>query len=70
MKWDSRLGRIAGDVLAFVDDFRASGYSREAAWAVGHQLASRLQYLAIQDAPRKRRPPSQTPGAWAGAIFS
>jgi hypothetical protein len=26
--------------------------------------------LGIQDAPRKRRPPSQTPGAWAGGIFS
>jgi hypothetical protein len=28
-----------------------------------------LQYLGIQDTPRKRRPPSQTPGAWASAIF-
>jgi hypothetical protein len=29
-----------------------------------------LQYLGIQDAPRKRRPPSQTPGAWAVVYFS
>jgi len=28
-----------------------------------------LQYLGIQDASRKRRPPSQAPGAWAGAVI-
>jgi hypothetical protein len=70
MKWDALLEKIAGNILAFVDDLRASGYSVEAAWAVARQVASRLQYLGIQDAPRKRRPPSQTPGAWAGAVFS
>ena len=37
---------------------------------MARQVASRLQYLGIQDAPRKRRPPSQTPGAWAGSVFS
>jgi hypothetical protein len=26
--------------------------------------------LGIQDSPRKRRPPSQIPGAWAGSVFS
>jgi hypothetical protein len=33
-------------------------------------VASRLQYLGIQDAPRKGRPPTRKTGAWAGAIFS
>jgi hypothetical protein len=70
MKWDDVLQKIAGDILGFVDDLRASGYSTEAAWAVARQVASRLQYLGIQDAPRKRRAPSQTPGAWAGAVFA
>jgi hypothetical protein len=70
MKWDDILQKIAGDILGFVDDLRASGYSTEAAWAVARQVASRLQYLGIQDAPRKRRAPSQTPGAWAGAVFA
>jgi hypothetical protein len=28
-----------------------------------------LQYLGLQDVPRKRRPPVQTPGAWAGLVF-
>jgi hypothetical protein len=70
MKWDEFLEKIAGDIIGFVDDLRASGHSMEAAWAVARQIASRLQYLGIQDAPRKRRPPSQSPGAWAGAVFS
>jgi hypothetical protein len=70
MKWDDSLQKIAGDIVGFVDDLRASGYSMEYAWGVAKQVASRLQYLGIQDAPRKRRPPSQSPGAWAGAVFS
>ena len=70
MKWDKLLMKIAGDILAFVDNLRASGYLVEAAWAVARQVATRLQYLGIQGAPQKRRPLSQTPGAWAGAVFS
>jgi polyhydroxyalkanoate synthesis regulator phasin len=70
VKWDEALNTIAGNLLGFVDDLRASGYSMEEAWAVARQVASQLQYLGIQDAPRKRRPPSQTPGAWAGSVFS
>jgi hypothetical protein len=69
MKWNEDVNRIAGDMVAFVDDLRLSGFSIENAWAVARHILSRLQYLGIQDAPRKRRPPSQSPGAWAGAIF-
>jgi hypothetical protein len=69
MKWNEMVERIAGDIVGFVDDLRLSGFSIENAWAVARFILSRLQYLGIQDAARKRRPPSQTPGAWAGAIF-
>jgi hypothetical protein len=69
MKWNQAAKAIAGDVVTFVDDLRASGHSVENSWQVSRQLGSQLQYLGIQDAPRKRRPPSQTPGAWAGGIF-
>jgi hypothetical protein len=69
MKWDDTVDQIAGDVITFVDDLRASGYSSENAWQVARQVASRLQYLGIQDAPRKRRPSTQKPGAWAGCVF-
>jgi hypothetical protein len=70
MKWNQAAKAIAGDVVTFVDDLRASGHSVDNSWQVSCQLGSWLQYLGIQDAPRKRRPPSQTPGAWAGGIFS
>jgi hypothetical protein len=29
-----------------------------------------MQYLGIQEAPRKRRPPSQNTGDWAGGMLS
>jgi hypothetical protein len=69
MKWDSEGQKIAGDMVAFVDDLRASGRTLEEAWSIARQVGARLQYLGIQDAPRKRRPPSQLPGAWAGSVF-
>jgi hypothetical protein len=68
-KWDMWLDRLAGDIIAFVDDLRASGASAEHAWAVGMQVAKRLQHLGKQDAARKILPSSLEPGAWAGAIF-
>jgi hypothetical protein len=70
MKWDKVIDNIAGDIMAFVDGLWASGLAEEQCWQIARQVASRLQYLGIQDAPRKRRPPVQNPGAWVGAIFS
>jgi hypothetical protein len=55
MKWDQLAGKIAGDVIAFVDNLRVSGFSDEHAWSIARQVSSRLQYLGVQDAPRKRR---------------
>ena len=69
-KWNSKINNIAGDIIAFVDDLRATGMDEETAWRVARWVASRLQKLGIQDAPRKRRPPMTETGAWAGAIFS
>ncbi|KAI2503870.1 hypothetical protein MHU86_10595 [Fragilaria crotonensis] len=70
MKWKSELGVVAGDVLTFVDDVRITGYSKENCHEVHRQFASRIQYLGMQDAPRKFRPPSQSQaGAWTGTIF-
>jgi hypothetical protein len=69
-KWDVNAKRIAGDSVAFVDNLRASGYSREHSWAITRQVSSRMQYLGIQDAPRKQRPHNTHPGAWAGAILA
>jgi hypothetical protein len=69
MKWNDLVMRIAGDIITYIDDCRASGYNIENAWQVARRLASRLQWLGLQDAPRKRRPSSQVPGAWAGGVF-
>jgi hypothetical protein len=70
LKWDLVIDNIAGDVLNFVDDARASSLDEEVTWRIARQIASRLQHLGIEDAPRKIRPPTRKIGAWAGAIFS
>jgi hypothetical protein len=41
----------------------------ELMWALSWVVPSRIQYLGIQEASRKRRPPTKTPGAWAGGVF-
>ena len=70
MKWNSALNAMAGDVVTFVDDVRMTGSSKENCHEVHHRFASRMQYLGLQDAPRKFRPPSQVgAGAWTGTIF-
>jgi len=63
------IERIACNFATFVDDMRAAGYSLEATWQAMRTIASRLNYLGIQDAPRKRRSPLKTEaGAWTGAL--
>ena len=75
MKWKDAErkggpGHVAGDVVTFVDDVRVTGHSKANCWQVYHQFASRIQYLGMQNAPRKFRPPSQiNAGAWTGTIF-
>ena len=65
-KWDNLSKMIAGDIKAFVDDLRVIGHSLENAWSIARQVATRLQYLGIQDAPRKRRIDH---GPWVGTIY-
>ena len=60
---------IANDHVGFCDDFRINGSSDVESWNTGNRLLSVLQWKGIQDAPRKRRPPSQRPGAWAGSVI-
>jgi hypothetical protein len=61
-------GAFAGATLAYVDDLRPVGNSKDHCFSVAHQTASRLGYLGIQNASRKTRPPSQTPDAWASIL--
>lgn len=69
-KWDATMGCISGDVVIFVDDVRASAKTVELTWKISRQVCSRCQYLGVQDATRKRKPPTRTPGAWAGSVFA
>ena len=70
IKWNDKANAVAGDVITFVDDVRITGYSKANCHGVRRQFASRIQFLGMQDAPRKFRPPSQIQaGAWTGTIF-
>ena len=66
MKWNDVVNRQSGNVIAYVDDLRIIGWSINHAWKIAHRVASRLQHLGIQDAPRKRRIDN---GPWAGSVF-
>ena len=63
-------GGVAGDFVTFIDDCRLIGSSKEHCHEVHRQYSGRVQFLGMQDAPRKFRPPSQNQaGAWTGTIF-
>jgi hypothetical protein len=57
------------DLVVFVDDLRGLGPTVELTWKLSRVISSLIQYLGIQEASRKWRPPTRTPGAWAGGIF-
>jgi hypothetical protein len=62
-------GVMAGDLFIYIDDLRPTCPSEEECWLGSHQVGSRLTWLGIQDAPRKKRKASQRPGAWAGSVI-
>jgi hypothetical protein len=61
-------GSLAADVHVYVDDIRCSGQTELECWRASQRVSSVLASLGLQDAARKRRPPSQNAGAWAGSI--
>ncbi|KAL7565761.1 hypothetical protein ACA910_010200 [Epithemia clementina (nom. ined.)] len=62
-------GTIAADVYPYVDDMRETGPTEQDEWEAASRIAKAAAYYGLQDAARKRRPPSQRPGAWAGALI-
>lgn len=71
LSWISKLrkdGLLACGLFTFVDDERITAPTRELAWQASHRLASIQSYLGVQDAARKVRPCSKSPGAWAGVV--
>jgi hypothetical protein len=71
--WVSKIrhddGHIAVDFCTFVDDARPTRLTRKEAWLAAQKIACTLCSLGIQDAPRKQRDSSQTPGAWTGSVL-
>ena len=69
--WISKIrdnGEIAADVHPYVDDLRETAPTEEEAWAAASKMAKGVAYFGLKDEARKRRPPSKTPGAWAGVV--
>jgi hypothetical protein len=62
-------GRIAADVLTYINDARPTGPSEEECWQAARKYASTCNHYGVQDDPRKRRTPSMTAGAWAGTVI-
>jgi len=62
-------GTSASDLIGYVDDLRSWGASEDRAWRASSRIAKVLAFLGLQDAARKRRAPSQEPGAWAGSTI-
>ena len=63
-------GLYACDILLYADDGRIVGSNRELYWQAMRQAASLFNSLGIQDAARKRRFPSQSPGLWSGNLIN
>jgi hypothetical protein len=61
---------IAVDLHIYIDDGRITGQSKELVWKAGSRVTKLCSYYGLQDAPRKLRDPSQTPGAWAGSVVA
>ncbi|KAL7558182.1 hypothetical protein ACA910_016235 [Epithemia clementina (nom. ined.)] len=60
---------LSADIHPYVDDMRETSPTESEAWAAASQVAKAAGYYGLQDAARKRRPPSRTPGAWAGTLI-
>lgn len=72
LPWVSKVrdddGQVANDFVTYVDDTRSCGSSWLEARQASRTVASKLNWLGIQDAARKRRDPCQDPGPWAGSV--
>jgi hypothetical protein len=58
---------LASDLVCYVDDERVTGSSLDDSWKATQRVSSGCAYLGLQDAARKRRTPSRSPGSWAGS---
>jgi hypothetical protein len=70
--WVSKVitatGKIAGDMVTYVDDKRPVAPILSLCRHLCQRIASHMCYLGEQDAARKRGPPSKETGAWTGSL--
>ncbi|KAL7572800.1 hypothetical protein ACA910_014657 [Epithemia clementina (nom. ined.)] len=62
-------GTLVADFHPYVDNMRETGPTGLEAWEASSQIAKAAAFYGLQDTAWKRRPPSKTPGAWAGALI-
>ncbi|KAL7576557.1 hypothetical protein ACA910_018051 [Epithemia clementina (nom. ined.)] len=70
--WVRRMrccGQLAANVHPYVDDLRETAPSEHEAWRAASVMAKAASFYGLQDAARKRREPSVTPGALAGVLI-
>ena len=61
-RWDSIREEISATCKTYVDDLRSIVATQSLAKEATHQVDTTMVYLVLQDATKKRRPISQTPG--------
>ena len=67
-KWNSKLGRVAVDIVTYFDETRGTTPTESSSKLVDRLIVSRLNYLGLPDQDKERLPPSRVPGVWAGVI--
>jgi hypothetical protein len=72
LPWVSKVrlddGKIAADLFIYVDDVRVTGNTAKKCDAAVRRAASTVNWLGVQDVPRKQRFRKQAGGAWAGSV--
>ncbi|KAL7570891.1 hypothetical protein ACA910_018952 [Epithemia clementina (nom. ined.)] len=61
LAWVRRVckdGTLVADVHPYVDDLRETAPTEQEAWKAASRMAKTAAYFGLQDAARKRRPPS------------
>jgi hypothetical protein len=61
-------GRVSADLFIYIDNFRPTAPSEQECWQASRKAGSTLNFLVLQESPRKYRPGSMTPGPWAGSM--
>jgi hypothetical protein len=59
---------VAADLFIYIYDFRPTASYEEECWRAAGKAGSTLNLLGLQEAPRKCRPGSMTPGPWSGSM--